>query len=235
MIIYTRKDNTPIETLRSITPSISMNGKWILDCPNGVYPASLEGTPLEVITREIEPQMLRLYPSYPHIYFNPLMDSSTGFDTSARFPTDAGQMPSRYKTGASPNLACMMANNSAPGAGRYGVLISDPIDITALTTDSLGRQTFLPYWRVILKTITQDMSPVEGYSTANQPALLQYTEIADDSTQYNVYLSADDGNTYERVSLLQPYSFGDEVESIRIAFVNTSEADLYILSYALMF
>ena len=235
MILYTRKDNTPLETLSTLSSDISMNGKWALDYPDGVSPLSLQGTPSDVITREIEPQMLRLYPSYEHVVFNSLEDSSTGFDTTARFPTNVGQMPSRYKIGTTPNVACMLANNNAPGAGRYGVLISDEIDITALTSDGLGRQTYLPYWRVVAKNISQDKSPVEGYSTANQPALLTYEEIADDGTQYNVYLSEDNGNTYEQGSVLRPHSFAGTVDTIRIAFVNTSQTDLYILSYALMF
>jgi len=233
MIIYTRKDNSPVETLRNFNSPISMNGKWVLDCPDGVSPNSLEGTPADVITREIEPQMLSLYPSYESVIFNPLMDSSNVFEGTQLFPSPSGQTPSRYKVGVIPNVACVLSKNDTQGAGREGVGITYEIDITANTSDGLGRQTFLPYWRGVTKTTSMDISPVYNLSEQNVPSQLVFSQAS--SVQYSVYLSGDNGNTYERVDLLQPFSFNNVVDTIRFAFVNESAADVFILSYALMF
>lgn len=233
MIIYTRNDNTPLETQNTINPSISMNGKWLLDHPDGISVASLEGTPTQVLEREIKPQILSLYPSYDHVYYDALLDSSSVFDSSALFPKSTGFTPSRVKVGVIPNVACLLSKNDTQGAGREGVAISYEIDITALTSDGLGRQTFFPYWRAVTKSISTDIIPVNGVSATNQPSRLTYTEAT--SSQYSVYLSGDNGNTYESVSLLTPFSFNDVKDTIRVAFVNESASDIYLLSYALMF
>jgi hypothetical protein len=233
MIIYSRKDDTPIQTLRSFPTgvSISMNGKYLLDFPDTFEVGDMSDTPSNIAENIIKPQFLVEYPSYDYVVYNPLLSSVGVFDTTARYPAPTGSVPSRCKIGGAPNTCSILRNNLA--AGRPGVGITEEIDIAGETDDGLGRETYLLYWRAVTKGVSHDVSPV-GDSTENTPALVTYSEM-EDGAQYSVYISSDGGITYQRIEKLTPFSFSTRANSVRLAFINEGDSDLYILSYALMF
>ena len=163
-----------------------------------------------------------------------MRDSSNEFDSTQLFPKSTGHIPSRFRVGTTPNVACIPKETSA---GRNGVGITSNTDITALTNDNTGRETFLLYWRIVKKVVSHDVTPVSltGYSqaTTNTPSKMTYVEASD--SEYSVYISENNGNTYEKVTRLTPFSFDQKADAVRVAFLNESSTDLYILSYALMF
>lgn len=238
MIIMSRKDDTPIQTIKSFDENIHMNGKYILDYPDCIEIGEELGANdpfnLNTLTTSIESKFLAQYPSYDNLIYKPLRDSSSEFDTTQLFPKNTGYIPTRLRVGTTPNVACIPKESSA---GRNGVGITSNIDITALTDDNTGRETFLLYWRIVKKVITHDVTPVslDGYSQAdtNTPSKMTYVEATD--SEYSVYISENNGNTYEKVTRLTPFSFSQKADAVRVAFLNESNSDLYILSYALMF
>ena len=239
MIIMSRKDDTPIQTIKSFDEMIHMNGKYILDFPDCIEIGDELGANdpfnLNTLIASIESKFLIEYPSYDYLIYKPLRDSSSEFDLTQLFPKSTGHIPTRLRVGTTPNVACIPKESSA---GRNGVAITSNIDITTLTDDNTGRETFLLYWRIVKKVITHDVTPVslDGYSAANTntPSKMTYVEATD--SEYSVYISDNNGNTYEKVTRLTPFSFNQKADTVRISFLNESNSDdLYILSYALMF
>jgi hypothetical protein len=94
------------------------------------------------------------------------------------------------------------------------------------------------YWRIVRKGVRHDTTPVDltNYADAdkNEPTVMRYVEASE--SEYSVYISENDGNTYEKIERLAPFSFEQKTGEVRIAFLNESSInDLYILSYALIF
>lgn len=238
MIIMSRKDDLPVQTIKSFDESVHLNGKYILDYPNCIEIGRElgENNPFDLgaLIATIEGKLLEAYPSYDFLVYEPLLDSSGAFDGSALFPKPAGHTPSRFRVGETPNVACLPKETPA---GRSGVGITPAIDLTALTDDGLGRETFLPYWRVVKKVTTHDVTPVGlssyGQAETNMAPVMRYTEALE--SEYSVYISENNGNTYEEMTRLTPFSFSQRASEVRLAFLNESGADLYLLSYALMF
>lgn len=238
MIIFTRSDNKPVQTTRHLNENIEMNGKYVVDFPDCIRVDRLDGTPLEIVSREVEPQFLKQYPSYDHVIYNPIIHNYAFLDSSQNFPFSTGQTASRYKIGETPNSFAVLPVNTS--TSWKGVAVTQSIDISAQTDDGLGRETFLLYWRAVRKIVTHDQSPLSPEPSVgflgkeNNPSRMKYVEAEEDS-QYSVYISNNDGNTYELAKRLTPVSFEERAENIRIAFVNHSSEDIFFLSYALMF
>lgn len=237
MIVMSRRDNTPIQTSRMLNEEMHMNGKYLLDFPDCIDISNelSKNTPfdLNLTIADVEAKFFEAYPTYDFLIYEPLLDSSSAFVKTEMFPTQFGQRPSRFQVGSVPNVAMIPRPTSA---GRTGTAITSEIDITALTDDGLGRETFFPYWRVVKKVHTHDVTPTDltGYTVYNQAPFVTYREVSE--SDYSVYISENNGNTYEKMTRLTPFSFNQRTDSIRLAFVNDSiNDDLYILSYALMF
>ena len=236
LIIDRRYDEVLQET--TDTPSYAMNGKYILDYPRGVELTQSEIAYTGVLTLvgdTIPSKMLALYPSYDAVVYDALLDSSATFDNTQYFPRTSGFQKSRNKSGATPNVACILKHNNNSGAGWYGVGITQEISVDTRTPDGLGRETFLPYWRFVKKSFSEDKTPTV-YDPSNEASKVTYEDVTDSSALYSVYISGDGGSTYHEVQHLTPYSFTSAVTSVRIAFVNKgAQDDVYLLSYALLF
>jgi hypothetical protein len=238
MIIMSRKDDLPVQTIKSFDESVHLNGKYILDYPNCIEIGRElgENNPfnLGALITTIEGKLLEAYPSYDFLIYEPLLDSSSVFDGNELFPKPSGHTPSRFRVGATPNVTCLPKETPA---GRSGVGVTPIIDISALTDDGLGRETFLPYWRVVKKVVSHDVTPVSlssyGQAETNTSPMMRYTEALE--SEYSVYISENNGNTYEEMTRLTPFSFSQRASEVRLAFLNESGSDLYLLSYALMF
>jgi len=235
MILFARANDEPVQTIRHLNENIEMNGKYIVDFPDCIKVDKLNGTPSEIVAREIEPKFLQQYPSYDNVIYNPIISDYTFIDNTMNFPFSTGQTISRYKIGETPNTFAVLPVNS--NTSWKGVAITNEIDITAETADGLGRETFLLYWRAVIKTISHDQAPINGTNITeriNTPSKMKYTEAEEDS-QYSVYISSNGGNTYELAKRLTPVSFNEKADNIRIAFVNHHSEDIFFLSYALIF
>jgi hypothetical protein len=120
-------------------------------------------------------------------------------------------------------------------------LISKNIDISGSTSNGLGRNDFFIYFRSALKAYTKDSSlsdvdrGVVSPVTANQAGSLAYTNTQYDSTNRLRCFISSDGSNYSEIENLKVFSFNQKVDSIKIVFVNYTDADLTLLSYTLMY
>jgi hypothetical protein len=64
----------------------------------------------------------------------------------------------------------------------------------------------------------------------------KYLNVADQTpADFTVYISADNGSSYQEAERLVPVSFGAATSSIRLAFVNNSDTKLNLLSYGILY
>ena len=77
MIIMSRKDDTPIQTIKSFDENIHMNGKYILDYPDCIEIGKELGANdpfvLNTLITSIESKFLAQYPSYDYLIYNQLI------------------------------------------------------------------------------------------------------------------------------------------------------------------
>lgn len=120
-------------------------------------------------------------------------------------------------------------------------IITKDIDISSSTNDQLGRNDFFVYFRSALKTYTKDSSlsdvdrGVVSPQTSNQEGFMSYTETQYDSTNRLRCFISSDGSNYSEIENLKVFSFPQKVDTIKLAFLNYTDADLTLLSYTLMY
>jgi hypothetical protein len=119
-------------------------------------------------------------------------------------------------------------------------ILTQEIDISGSTNDGLGRSDFFVYFRSALKSYTKDrsLSDTERTSathTANRKGSMAYTNTQYDSPYRLRCFISSNGSTYQEVENLKVFSFNGKVDSIRLAWVNYTDADLSLLSYTLMY
>ena len=165
MIIFQRSNDEPIQTIKHLNENIEMNGKYIVDFPDCIKVDKLNGTPSEIVSREVEPKFLQQYPSYDHVKYNPIISEYDFIDPTKNFPFSTGQTISRYKIGETPNTFAVLAKNT--NTSWNGVAVTNEIDITSLTSDGEGRETFLLYWRAVRRVITHDQAPMPSSAGFN--------------------------------------------------------------------
>ena len=237
-IIVRRSDNQIIES--NLTSPADMKGSYEIAHPSslGIIPISSSSYVYprdngNVIKSVIEPSFLSTYPSYQGVIYNPLLDSADmTFDSTKTFPDPNEPNPTRYITGDTPNVFGVAKRNDTKGYMLRGFAISDEIDIGALTGGA-GAQTFLVYWKAVTRAFSLDRTETPNTTSFNTPATLTYTEA--DPSLLKVYISINNGVSYEEVSNLTPISVSQSTTSLRIAFTNESTEDVTILSYAIMY
>lgn len=128
-------------------------------------------------------------------------------------------------------------------AGNH-CIITKEIPISTQTDDGLGRTDFFLYFRSALKTYVKDKSLSDKEKnvapniaeTANRTGTMAYTHTQYESTnRLRCFISGDGGNTYQEIESLKVFSFSGKVDSIKLAWVNYTDADLNLLSYTLMY
>ena len=157
-----------------------------------------------------------------------------------------------YKNGGSPNTTSVMGRFPNMGHTEGATITSDrtasgnrciitqEIDISGSTSDGLGRNDFFVYFRSALKSYTKDrsLSDTERTAatfTANRKGSVDYTNTEyDASNRLRCFISSD-GSTYQEIDNLSVFSFNGAVDTIRLAWVNYTDADLTLLSYTLMY
>jgi hypothetical protein len=236
---------SPTPPVGTYTP---VNGKFVVDIPDGVVPPTINETsrlinPLNNVVDSIFQGLLRAFPGYRNVSYNPLLTSTdlALLDTTATFPFNPGPPVQFWSTraqtgrvgvpaGVAPNSVAMLAENPHPNPPRPGLLITDTIDIGP-ATGGVGANNFLVYWKVYTMMVTED---VMDYSTGiNSPALKNLVEVQQDIV--DVYLSVNDGGGYTPVTRLSPCVTCDPGTLVRLAFVNHNPTKVYLAAYAVLF
>lgn len=158
-----------------------------------------------------------------------------------------------FKQGSKPNTVSVIGRFPQMDKKDGGVITSDQallgnrcivtqdIDISGSTSDALGRTDFFVYFRSALKTYTKDhsLSDTERNAvsplTSNQKGEMSYTNTQYDSDNRLRCFISGDGSSYQEIENLKVFSFNGRVDTIRLAWLNYTDADLTLLSYTLMY
>ena len=162
--------------------------------------------------------------------------------------------PNSYKTGSIPNTTSVLGRfprkNHIEGSAITSdstltgnrCVVTKEIDIAGSTSDQLGRTDFFVYFRSALLSYTKDSSlsdterGVLSPLTANQKGSVAYTNTQYDSPyRLRCFISEGNSGIYQEVENLRVFSFTQRVSTIRLAWVNYTDADLNLLSYTLMY
>lgn len=234
--------------------AVPSNGKFYVDVPEGVFPPPIDvnskllGPGPANILPAIFDGLLRGFPRYRFVKYNALLTSADvdALDLTATFPVSPGPPPVKYITraqvgrggvldqGLAPNAVAVLPENDTTTPVRPGLLITDTIDISADVP--AGTTEFVVYWKIHQYDVTPDVMAYDGPGVGtNEAAIKGLLEVSQSPTDFEVYLSANDGGGYSRVSRLVPMTTCDPGTLIRLAFVNKSPTKRYIASYALIY
>jgi len=245
--------------LGTLTP---VNGRYILCSPDGVsLSVDLNSYVLPVDGGDLSSrgfaELLAKYPMYEYIFFNPILtdqdlsvSTSGGFDPTATFPDGVNTWYPRYQTGRvgsgvddgnSPTSTAILPANTTVSPVKPGMMITSAIDISPYVgsvSSGGGADQFMVYWKIYEFVVTHDILSSTNFGVhgvKNQPSHRQIKEIAQEPTDFSVYLSIDGGTTWHSAKRLEPLSFCCKVDSLKIAFKNDSGAKVYLAHYGVMF
>jgi hypothetical protein len=248
-------DILQVEKTPPVGDPVPINGKYVVDVPEGA-PVQVDANSYilnggvvdagSVVTHAFA-GLLAQFPQYDNIVFNPLViaDDVNDLDLTASFmePPDTwatraqvGRGSVDPQEGLAPNsTAILPVNTAGSGSNRPGMLITDTIDISAATSGA-GAREFVVYWRLYSFTTSDDvMSDYGATAGLNDPAIRSISEADQEPTDFQVYLSLDDGAVYFPVGRLEPIAFCVPGTSLRLAFRNDSASKIYLGNYALLF
>ncbi len=225
---------------------VNVNGKFILDVPNGVSVPDPIPSTLAGLTDAIYDGLLSLYPRYGFVQYNALVTGADSnlLDTTAVFPYDhgpplrtwevraqVGRFGAPSDNGLAPNGVKILAQNNAVVPARPGVLITDTIDVSADVP--AGVTDVMVHWCIASTSITND---VMNYNTGeNTPSLKTMVEVTQNPATLEAYISTDDGASYDRLYLDTPFTAAVAGTLLRVAFVNLGSAPVTLVSYALLY
>jgi hypothetical protein len=224
-----------------------------VEVPEGVFPPPITlGSKLlgpSNLVDAIFASLLKSFSAYNFVRYNALLTSVDvdALDLTAAFPASPGPPPLRYTTraqvgrggisnqGLAPNSVAILPQNATTSPVRPGCLITDMIDISADVPT--GSDSFMVYWKIHEYVVSPDIMAYDGPSAgANDAASKGLVEVDQSPTDWEVYLSANDGGGYSRVSLLTPMTVCDPGTKLRLAFINKSTVEKrYLASYAVLY
>jgi len=238
---------------------VSRNGQYMVPVAEGVKvavdPDSFvlpSSDPNSVVARNFA-GLLMQFPQYENILYNPLIEGvdlddldpagvlNEGSPITAshisRFQAGrgtGGPLPS----GNAANSVAVLPQNDAPGVGleRPGVLVTDTIDVGPLT-GGVGAMEFAVYWYLYEFDTTADVRSEFGATAGlNTPALRQVVELDQEPSDFEVFISVNDGGNFFPVDRLIPIAFCNPALLIRLAFKNTNSLrKRYIAHYGILF
>jgi hypothetical protein len=238
---------------------VNRNGMYLVPVAEGVKvavePNSFvlpSAAPGSVVAQNFAGLLIQL-PQYENILFNPLIEATDVDDLDPAgvlnegSPVTASHV-SRFQigrgtggplvSGNAANSVAVLPQNDAPGPGleRPGVLVSDTIDIGPLT-GGVGATEFVVYWYIYEFSTTDDVRSSFGFTSGqNTPALRQVLEIDQEPSDFEVFISVNDGANFFPVERLIPIAFCTPATLIRVAFKNTNPLNKrYIAHYAVIF
>lgn len=183
--------------------------------------------------------LLMQYPMYGYVYFNPLLTAD--HVAELEFITSPfNGLPTRIMTGQAtglqagqmPTHTCILPQNSKTAPNRPGLLVTSNIDISSYTS-GVGTDEFLVYWKLYSFNVSEDI--VDEFTDRNEPAVRQVYEADPEPSGLSVYISADDGSTWNEVNYLTPVVLSAKTTTFRLAFENTSANKVYIANFAVLF
>jgi hypothetical protein len=238
---------------------VARNGQYMVPISEGVKVAVEPGAfilpsanPGSVVAQNFAGLLIQ-FPQYENVLYNPLIEGAdiddldpagvlnegspvTGSHIS-RFQIGrgtAGPLPS----GNAANSVAVLPQNDAPGFGleHPGVIVTDTIDVGALT-GGVGATEFLVYWYIYEFDTTNDVRSSFGATAGlNTPAIRNVLELDQEPSDFEVFISINDGANFFPVDRLIPIAFCDPGLLIRLAFKNTNALNKrYIAHYALIF
>lgn len=265
--IFNRSNDELIQILPSYSSSLytEMKGKYVIDYPESFdlqRPFSqldLSQAPLNVknnVKSAIESKFREVFSQFEVYNFNYLETENEYnqlFDPLDNFPDplSGAFLKSGSKSGDTPNSVCVLGRSPKQNTIEGGVVTVDDlsaenkclvtldVDITANTSDGLGRFDFLIYFKDALRKYTKDSTDCSktpaSYGLINRAGNIEYQTKKGNENFLRVYISGDNGNTYTELQNLTTFSFGQRKDSIRLAFVNNTDWDINLLTYTLMY
>ena len=240
-----------VEKSPQVGESSVMNGKFVVPIPEMVavdvtsssYVLPVDGGD---VTSLAMADLLVEFPMYTNVVFNPLLTAAdiADLDLTAVLPLlppedtraivgrGAGPLP----TGTVPNVVGVLPSNDRSATVRPGLLISDTIDISALT-GGFGADEFMVWWKLYGFDTTDDVTSDFGATAGlNTPAYRNLVDVDPEPSGFEVYISNDDGANYTQVSRVTPTDLGVFGSLVRVAFRNTDVVNRrYIASFAILF
>lgn len=235
--------------------SVAINGKYVLPTPEGVtvhvnpdsfvLPSSDPGS----VVAQAYAGLLAQFPQYENILFNPLLLDADidDLDLTGTFidPITADTFTSRLATGRgtggpltagqAPTNTSLLPENSATTPPRPGMLITDTIDVSALT-GGVGADEYVVYWFIFDCATTDDINASFGLQIGkNEPSLRNVIETDQEPADLQVYISINDGTSWTEVQRLVPAAFCDKGKLVRMAFRNNGTTRIYLAAYAVLF
>lgn len=231
MIIAQYQNDRLIQTDISGRDPICVNGSYLIDIPEMLSINITESSVASNLANVVIPTALKqAYPAFKYLIWNPLL---TGVqqdivDSTAVFPHPTiGNIPCRFQKGVLPNSCAVLNANGA--MSRPGVLITSSIEL------EIPSQTFALYYKVGIVEWVHDEMPTLADPTVNDGGK-KYMNVSNQSpVGLSVYISSDNGSSYQQAERLTPLSFGTTTSSVRLAFVNNGDTKLYLLSYGIMY
>ncbi len=187
--------------------------------------------------------MLVQYPMYEYVIFNPLLSaadvadldltatlSTTGDTTRAFTGRGSGLLP----TGVAPNSVGLLAQNDRVSPSRPGLLVTDTIDVSVITS-GVGADEVMVWWKLYGLDTTDDVTSSYGETAGiNEPASRMISEVDQEPSGLEVYVSNDDGLTWFQTYRLTPTDLVAFGSQFRLAFRSTRSERVYLAAYALM-
>ena len=220
-----------------IGTTTSINGKFILDVPEGVpVPNPISNTVSALLDQTFQ-GLLSLNPQFSFVTYNALWTAAdmsnldlsgtltTGPWTSTPVRAQVGRASA--PSGLAPNSVAILPQNSASSPNRPGLLLSDVL------TSGPDVTVFMVYWKILGFQDTNDVMDYTAPNGTNTPAIRQLVEVDQSPTNLQVYVTVNGGSTWTEVQLLSQYTV-DGGTSVQIAFVNTGTTPIYLASYAIL-
>jgi len=119
---------------------------------------------------------------------------------------------------------------------RPGLLLTKSIDLTA--TNPKGANDFMLYWKCYAVSTSQDISghlSIGSTASQNIPALRSLVEVDQETAGFQVFLSIDEGQTWQSVQRLTQIAFCDYAPTIRLAFMSNLDTEIALTHFAVLF
>jgi len=236
---------------------VTRNGMYNIPVPEGVKvrvtPGSfvLPATNPNSVVAQSYAGLLAKFPQYDNILFNPLILDTDMDDLDPNallnegFPVTASHV-SRFQmgrgtggplpSGMAANSVAILEQNDGVLPARPGVLVTNTIDIGALT-GGFGADEFCVYWYLYDFETSPDVRAAYGlFAGQNNPSLRHVIEVPQEPADFEVFLSINDGNNYFPVDRMVPISFCNPGTLVRLGFksINPTKKK-YLAGYAILF
>lgn len=187
--------------------------------------------------------LLAQFPMYSHIVYNFLLESADVLDLDLTAVGPAGEI-TRVQTGRgvgpdpvgqAPNTTLILPQHIVLGVPKPGCLVTANVDITPY--EPAGADEFLVWWYIWEFDTTDDIASDYGATLGlNQPAQRRITEIDQEPSGWEVYISHDNGaNWTGPIGRIEPIDMITFNTDVRLCFINRTANRRYLAAYAFMF